>query len=346
MPTTAYVTHSDYVRHTLPGHPEHAGRIEAVWRVMDASPVRSSLHDIEAPAASMEAIRRCHTATHVDLLRKAVAMGGAMTDPDTYVLDISLDVALLAAGGVIAAVDAVLTGQADNALAAVRPPGHHATGFNPMGFCLFSNVAIAARHAQAVYPAVERVLIVDYDVHHGNGTQDIFYDDPTVLFASSHQYPFYPGSGAASETGGGPGKGFTLNMPVRAGTGSKGLADLYEAVLWPAARRFKPDLILVSAGFDAHWVDPLAMLQLDLPGYAHLTRELIAMAGELCAGRIIFALEGGYDLEALPHGVLNVAYALQGLDTVSDPVGPIDYPEQQVDGLIANLRKLHSLEED
>ena len=266
-----------------------------------------------------------------------------MLDPDTYVLPVSYDVACLSVGGALAAVDAVLGGQADNALAVVRPPGHHATPSRGMGFCLFNNIALAARHAQATYEEVKRVLIVDYDVHHGNGTQEAFYEDESVLFVSTHQYPYYPGSGALGDIGSGPGRGATINMPLRAGTGNEGFELLYERVLWPAARRFRPDLILVSAGFDAHWADPLAMLQLDLRGYAHLTRELIGMAGELCAGRAIFVLEGGYDLEVLSHGVLNVAYALLGQDIVTDPLGEVGMPGQPTDDLVAALLDLHQL---
>jgi acetoin utilization deacetylase AcuC-like enzyme len=266
-----------------------------------------------------------------------------MLDPDTYLLPVSYQVACLSAGGALAAVDAVLGKQADNALAVIRPPGHHATPNRAMGFCLFNNVALAARHAQAVYDEVERVLIVDYDVHHGNGTQDAFYEDGSVLYISTHQYPYYPGTGALQDIGSGPGRGATINMPLRAGTGNEGFKLLYERVLWPAARRFRPDLILVSAGFDAHWADPLAMLQLDLRGYAHLTRELVGMAGELCEGRVVFALEGGYALDVLSHGVLNVAYALLGRDTVLDPVGEVDMPGHPTDDLVAALLDLHEL---
>ena len=186
-------------------------------------------------------------------------------------------------------------------------------------------------------------MIVDYDVHHGNGTQNIFYQDPDVFFVSSHQYPYYPGTGASFQIGEGAGKGFTLNMPLPAGTGNDGFSLLYEKLLWPAARRYQPDLIIVSVGFDAHWVDPLASLQLDLKGYSHLARELIHMAEELCNGRIVFALEGGYDLEALSNGLLNVAYALLGQDKFVDPIGPVDYPAKGTEQLVQDLLRIHNL---
>jgi acetoin utilization deacetylase AcuC-like enzyme len=343
MTRTAYVTHQDYRLHTLDGHPEHAGRIEAIWALLEEKAVLGELIPVDPAPASVEQLSRVHTARYIDLIERAAQEGGGMLDADTYLLPVSYDVACLSAGGALAAVDAVLGGQADNALAVVRPPGHHATPNRGMGFCLFNNIALAARHAQAVYEEVERVLIVDYDVHHGNGTQDAFYQDESVLYVSTHQYPYYPGSGALGDIGSGPGRGATINMPLRAGTGNEGFELLYERVLWPAARRFRPDLILVSAGFDAHWADPLAMLQLDLRGYAHLTRELIGMAGELCAGRAIFVLEGGYDLEVLSHGVLNVVYALLGQDIVTDPLGEVGMPGQPTDDLVAALLDLHQL---
>ncbi|MCZ7542498.1 MAG: histone deacetylase [Anaerolineae bacterium] len=240
------------------------------------------------------------------------------------------------------AVDAVARGAAQNALALVRPPGHHATPRQAMGFCLLNNVAIGARYAQRAL-GMARVLIVDYDVHHGNGTQDAFYDDPDVLFISTHQYPFYPGTGALHETGIGAGEGATINIPLRAGVGDAGYAQVYADVVWPAARRFAPDLIMVSAGFDAHWADPLANMQLSLHGYAHLTRELVAMAGELCAGRIVFALEGGYNHDALGNGVLNVCYTLLGRDEIADPLGASDWLEPSIEKVVDDVRKLHKL---
>jgi len=345
MASTVYVTHPDYRLHTLERHPENAGRIERIWEVLESAGVLGHLAVLQPQPASVEQLTRVHTARHVELIQQASAEGPVLLDPDTYVVPPSYEAARLAAGGVIAAVDAVLGGQADNALAVVRPPGHHATPAHAMGFCLFNNVAVAARHAQAAYPAVRKVLVVDYDVHHGNGTQDAFYTDPSVLYVSTHQYPFYPGTGALTDTGEGEGRGATINMPLRAGTGNTGFALLYQKVLWPAARRFQPDLILVSAGFDAHWADPLAMLQLDLKGYAYLTRELIGMAQELCSGRIIFVLEGGYNLEALAHGVLNIAYALLGRDGLVDPLGEAGLPGLHTDQLVDQLIALHQLGE-
>lgn len=343
MPTTAYATHDDYRLHTLEGHPEHARRIEAVWRLLDESGMPARLARVEPPLADVDDLLLAHSARQIEQVERAAKRGMGMLDPDTYARPASYEVARRAVGGAMAAVDAVLGG-ADNALAIVRPPGHHATPLRAMGFCLFNNIAIAARRAQQANPAVERVMIYDFDVHHGNGTQDVFYDDPSVLFISSHQYPFYPGTGALEETGTGAGRGTTINVPLRAGVGGSAFRLLAERVIWPAARRFKPDLMLVSAGFDAHWADPLAMLQLDLRGFDWLVRELIRMAEVLCGGRIVFVMEGGYDLEVLAHGWLNIAAALQGDEGFSDPVGDLDVEARSGDDIVERVVRLHGLD--
>jgi acetoin utilization deacetylase AcuC-like enzyme len=263
---------------------------------------------------------------------------------DTYITPNGYTLARLAAGGVVRAVEEVLSGRAGNALAAVRPPGHHAMPTHGMGFCILGNIPIAIRYAQHEYD-IRRVLVVDFDVHHGNGTEAMFYDDDSVLFISTHQYPFYPGTGAVNDIGRDKGQGFTINIPLTPGHGDNNYAALFERVVWPAAQRFQPELIILSAGFDAHWADPLAGMRLTLTGYAHLTRELIRMADQLCGGKIVFALEGGYNLTALAHGVSNVARALLGDDEVSDPIGPPrdDSLEPDIEPLIDMLRKIHGL---
>ena len=275
----------------------------------------------------------------------AVSQGDRMVrlDPDTYALPVSPEVARLAAGAVIGAVDAVLSTQADNALAIVRPPGHHATADRQMGFCLLNNIAIAARQAQSRH-GLEKVLILDYDVHHGNGSNDIFYADHSVLFISLHQYPFYPGSGALHEIGEDDGRGATINIPLPAGHGDAAYRCLFADIVIPAIERFQPDVMLISAGFDAHWVDPLASMQLTLAGYDYLARECIKLAERLCAGRIVFVMEGGYDLRALAHGWRNIACALLGQDDISDPYGaPSNSARLDVQPLIAELQHIHRL---
>lgn len=343
--TTAYITHPLYADHDFSGHPENAGRIRAVWRELESSGLTARMLNITAHEATDDQILTVHGARYLDRFNWVTMQEAPVFfDPDTYALPETPQIARLAAGGVMAAVDAVLTGQAHNAMACVRPPGHHALVGSPMGFCLLGNVPIAVRHAQNKY-GLKRVLVVDYDVHHGNGTQDMFYNDGSVLFISTHQYPFYPGTGAAEEIGAGQGRGYTLNIPLPANVGDKGFATVYEEILWPAARRFEPELIIVSAGFDAHWRDPLGGLTLTNTGYAHLTRELIRMAEALCGGKIVFAMEGGYDTEALAAGWRNIAHALLGEKEVFDPIGQRKnaQPEPDIRPLVDYLCGLHTI---
>lgn len=342
---TAYVSHSSFTQHDFPRHPEHAGRIEAVWQQLSRQGLLDQVKQLAPAPASDEQILAVHSRSHLDRL-VAVSRGDRMTrlDHDTYALPQSLDVARLAAGAAIGAVGSVLAGKACNALAIVRPPGHHATVEWQMGFCLLNNIAIAARQALAQRDC-DKVLIIDYDVHHGNGTQDIFYADPSVMFISIHQSPFYPGTGALAETGTGAGAGFTLNVPIAGGHGDASYKRIFDEVVWPAAERFAPDLLLVSAGFDAHWVDPLAQMQLSPGGYDRLARECLRMAERLCGGNIVFVMEGGYDLEALAHGWCNIARALLGSDELSDPYGPAPAarPSTDIERVIAEAKRIHDL---
>jgi acetoin utilization deacetylase AcuC-like enzyme len=339
---TAYVYDPIYLEHDLPGHPEHAGRLRSILDRLSDEGVLARLRLLEPRPATEEELQRVHTADHVAHVRRVAESGGGYLDSDTYVSPRSFEAALAAAGGVVRAAEAAVAGEIANAFALVRPPGHHATPTQAMGFCLFNNVAVAARAALAG-GGVERVLIVDFDVHHGNGTQDIFADDPSVFYFSTHQYPHYPGTGHWSEVGHGAGEGTVLDVPLPPGVGDVGYARILDELLWPLAKRCRPDLILVSAGYDAHWNDPLAQMNLSLAGYAHMGRELVEVAGQLCHGRIVFALEGGYQLDVLACGVLNAFYAMLEEDTVIDPFGPSPRRERPADELIARLRELHGL---
>lgn len=344
MPT-AYVTHKRYPEHNLSRHPEHAGRIEAVWEQFESSGLNNRMiQRFPSPVTDVD-ILRIHTQDHLDRLKWVRQQDKlVMIDQDTYALPRSPEIARLAAGGVVNAISAVLDGTANNAIAAVRPPGHHATPDRQMGFCLLNNVAIGARYAQANYD-VSKVLIIDYDVHHGNGTQDIFYTDDTVMFISTHQSPFYPGTGLLAETGKEAGHTFNLNIPIEGGHGDASYEAIFKDIIWTAARRFQPDLMLISAGFDAHWVDPLAGMRLSLTGYDYLARECIKMAEELCGGKIVFVMEGGYDLKALSHGWRNIGYALLGDEELSDPYGdaPSSHDPSKIQPLIDQIRLLHNL---
>jgi acetoin utilization deacetylase AcuC-like enzyme len=343
--TTIYLSHERYREHAMFGynHPEHPGRIEAVWEVLKNSGLTERMQTITPKAVTDEMILRVHTQDYFELFDSVAGLDKmTMLDQDTYALPESPEIARLSAGGVVAAVDAVMRGEADNVLAAVRPPGHHATASRGMGFCLLNNIAIAARQAQVEH-GVKRIMIVDYDVHHGNGTQDIFYEDADVLFISTHQYPFYPGTGDIRDIGEGQGRGTTVNIPLSAGHGDASYKILYEKILYPLAKRFKPELILVSAGFDAHHVDPLAMMRLSHRGYAHLSRELKRMADELCGGKIVFVMEGGYDLQALAHGMRNIAHILLEEDEISDFYGEAPGKDPDVASMIERLQQIHGL---
>ncbi len=303
--TTAIIHHPIYREHdTGFQHPENAERYEVVMRALRGDErLWSSLKEIEATSIAKGIVQSCHTPQHFKEVENAVEEGRLYLDADTVVSPKSFDAALYAAGGVCRAVDAVMSGETVNSFAATRPPGHHATRETSMGFCLFNNIAIGARYAQQKYHSVERVAIIDWDVHHGNGTQGIFYDDPTVFFYSIHQYPWYPGTGSHGETGHGRGLGFTLNAPVRAETPAREQRKMFEANIEKIAKTFKPDLIMISAGFDAHLSDPLGQLKLEDEDFSAMTRLIKNWAKDVCGGRIVSALEGGYNLQTLGETV-------------------------------------------
>jgi len=291
------VSSKRFVDHVTPaGHPERPERAQAL-EALAASFKEQGGEVVEPRSATDEDLLRVHTQEHVDAI---VATRGkaTMIDEDTFTSPDSDDIARLAAGAVLTGIDRALDGpKGSRSLVLVRPPGHHAEADRAMGFCLYNSIAAGAAHARA--RGCAKVAIVDYDVHHGNGTQWIFYEDPTVFFASSHQYPFYPGTGAASERGRGAGLGFTLNIPLAAGTKDDEIERQYATQVIPAVRAFKPDLLMISAGFDAHELDPLGQLRLTTAGFGRLTKALVALAGEVCQGKVVFVTEGGYDLDAL-----------------------------------------------
>jgi acetoin utilization deacetylase AcuC-like enzyme len=293
--TTLLYTHPDCLAHE-PGdyHPESPDRLRAVLAALSADEF-AELVRREAPRATLDAVAAVHQRGYVEALLDAVpASGHAALDPDTILSPRSGEAALRAAGAVCAAVDAVIAGEADNAFCAVRPPGHHAEPGHAMGFCLFNSVAIGARHALG-QDAIERVAVVDFDVHHGNGTQAMFESDPNLFYASTHQSPLYPGTGASSETG----VGNIVNAPLRPNAGSPEFRHAFSNLILPALADFRPDFLIISAGFDAHRRDPLAQLNLTENDYDWVTRQLAALAGRLCGRRVVSSLEGGYDLQAL-----------------------------------------------
>jgi acetoin utilization deacetylase AcuC-like enzyme len=313
MADRVFFSHEASLRHDTGGHPECPERIAVIERTLE----RSGWHGFErrdAPAAERALLERCHDAGYVAALERFCAAGGGHLDVDTVASEGSWDAALRAAGGAVAVVDALLGGEAAYAFAAGRPPGHHATHARAMGFCLFNNVALAAIHALTVH-ALERVLILDWDVHHGNGTNDLFHETDAVLYASIHQSPLYPGTGAAEDQGAGAGEGFTLNLPVAAGSGDDVFIELVVERVRPRALGYRPQLILISAGYDAHADDPLAACTVTTGGYRELTAAVRELAGELGVG-LGFVLEGGYSLTALPA---SVAATLAQLDDAQPP---------------------------
>jgi acetoin utilization deacetylase AcuC-like enzyme len=296
--TTLLVSHPGFARHETPrGHPERVDRILAVEQAL-SGPAFETLRRMQAPEAPIEAVARCHPLDYIARLKSINPHddeGFAAIDADTFMSPATFEAALRGAGGAMLAVDEVMTGRTRNAFVAARPPGHHAEPSRAMGFCFFNNVAIAARHAQAAHGA-ERVAIIDFDVHHGNGTQAIFWSDPTVLYASTHEMPLYPGSGATSETGE---AGTIVNAPLRAGDSGAAFRTAMEEVIFPRIEAFAVDLVIISAGFDAHRRDPLANLNLVEDDYSWVTTRLMEIADKGAGGRLVSVLEGGYDLQAL-----------------------------------------------
>ena len=301
---TALIYHPGCLAHDTGVHVERRERLEAILAAIGQ---RWGAVPLITPApAALEAIHAVHDRAYVQQIAAIARRGGGLWDYDTVISPASYDAALLAAGAACRAVDCVLAPEAPpahSAFALGRPPGHHACRDLAMGFCLFNNIAVAARYAQRAY-GLRRVLIVDWDVHHGNGTQEIFYSDGTVGYFSTHQWPLYPGTGKWTESGAGAGAGAICNVPLPTGTDDAGYRAAFTEVLAPFARRFAPELILVSAGYDAHYADPLAQMAVSTGGYALLTGLVVALAAELCPGRLAFILEGGYNLEALGAGVV------------------------------------------
>ena len=316
------------------GHPERSARLQAVHRAMLQLGLDDQAAHLVSRWARREELERVHTATYLDSLQQLCGAGGGRIDGDTVASPRSWDVARLAAGAGLAAIEQLRAGDGSSALLAVRPPGHHAVRANGMGFCLVNNVAVAAAELTA---SGDRVVIIDWDAHHGNGTQDIFETDPNVLYVSLHQWPLYPGTGSVRETGDGAGEGTTINVPLPPGTTGDRYLAAFDRVIEPACERFQPDWVLVSAGFDAHRADPLTDMGLSAGDFADLTRRAMGLAPQ--PGRLIVFLEGGYDLEALQHSVLATASTL--MDAPQHPessthAGPDD-------GVIDRVCEIHGL---
>ncbi len=337
---TTLLVYAPAMGHTKLHHPENSNRISQILPFLDNFGLLQNLRILDPLPASREQLLRIHNEGLIDFVRAVSQQGGGLLDRgDTYATPESYELASLAVGSCCLALDEIMTGKVKNGFALVRPPGHHAERDHISGFCLFNNIAAAARQAQ-INHKVKRVMILDFDVHHGNGTQDIFFEDDSVLFISMHLFApfFYPGVGNLHEIGTRKGKGYTINIPFPPGVGDKGYLQILHEYVDPLVGRFNPDLMLVSVGFDAHWQDPLAMAGLSLTGYAKFAQTLIQMAAKYCDDRILFVLEGGYQLEVLSYGIANLFLVLLGRDNIYDPFGPMPQKEHEVQSLLKTLQ--------
>ncbi|MFC2063212.1 histone deacetylase [Chloroflexota bacterium] len=339
-----YVYDPIYLNHDAGQHPENAARLEAIITHLEQTGLIRQLTPITPRAATEEELALVHHRQYITHLQEAARQGGGYLDADTVMSAGSYEAARYAAGGLIRASDAVMQGDVDSAFAFVRPPGHHATATRAMGFCLFNNIAVAARHTLDSYN-LERIAIVDFDVHHGNGTQEAFYDDPRVLYISTHQSHHYPGTGYPDETGSGVGRGTTVNIPLPAGCGDSEYRLAFEEIVVPAVRRFGPQFILVSAGYDLHWADGLAMMRVGVPGFTRMTGVIKELADDLCRGRLVFTLEGGYNLTALAASVAATLDVLLGNPGTADPLGkpPGGPASPDITPLVKEIRAIHDL---
>jgi acetoin utilization deacetylase AcuC-like enzyme len=334
-----------YLEHDTGDHVENSQRLLAAMSYLKETGIEEKLTCLSARPALLEELGMIHTKEYISYVKSKAEKGGGWLDPDTVMSPKSYEAALYAAGGLMVALEAVMRGEVDSAFALVRPPGHHALHDRAKGFCIFNNMAIAAKFALSKF-SLNRVLIADFDVHHGNGTQDAFYADPRVLYFSTHQYPFYPGTGWMDETGTGEGEGTTVNFPMAAGWGDEEYLRAFNEVLVPVARRFQPQLILVSAGFDAHWADYMAMMRVSVKGFAQMAVILKEMAAELCQGRLVFTLEGGYNLRVVTSSIKAVFDVLLGNSEVDDPLGKASMARklEGFDEHIREIKRIHHLE--
>jgi acetoin utilization deacetylase AcuC-like enzyme len=333
-----YVLDEIFVQHRAPsGHPERPARAEAIRDALIAAGIAARGTQVTPRAASDEELARVHGAGYLTDLERTVPGRSGWLDPDTYFSPGTWDAALAAAGSTTELATRVLAGELSQGLAVVRPPGHHATRDRAMGFCLLNNVAVAAAAVRSAGAA--RVAIVDWDVHHGNGTQDIFWNDPSVLYLSVHQFPYYPGTGAPTEVGGERARGATINVGLPGGARDAEYAAVFDHVFLPAIARFQPDLLLISAGFDAFEHDPLASMRVTHPGFAAMARRLRRAAEQHARGRLVGVLEGGYDLDGLAGGMASVFAALTGPVPEPEPLAPLPAPGQlaraAIDGTLA-----------
>ena len=344
MERTGIVRDERYIEHiTDDYHPENPNRLRSIYGMLQQGDMEGFLTEIPPRLATREELEMVHLPSYVDLIASTAGQPARRLDPDTVASPKSYEAACLAVGGVMEAIEAVLQGKVDNVFGLVRPPGHHAERNRAMGFCIFNNIAVGAKYAMKTH-GIERVLIIDWDVHHGNGTQNTFYEDPKVLYFSTHRYGFfYPGTGAPAEVGTGKGEGFTVNVPMSPGSGDAEYGNIFLHMLKPIALSYKPQLILVSAGFDTYSRDPLGGMMMTENGYTRLTNIIMDIAQTTCGGKIIISLEGGYDLDGLATSVKAVLRELRGDSTID--VAECQRNEkngyENMEGTLEKLRAYH-----
>ena len=342
MAKTGIVKDERFMDHR-PGrfHPETHKRLEAIYAMLEEPEMADLFHETPVRRAEKEELCWVHSPEYVDMVARTEGKDHVSLDPDTSTSPGSYEAAILAAGGLCEAISMVITGEPDNAFALVRPPGHHAERGRAMGFCLFNNVAVGARYAQERYD-LERILVIDWDLHHGNGTQHSFEEEPSILYFSTHQYPYYPGSGAFQEVGRGEGEGFTVNVPLSIGHGDGEYVGIFQRILKPIATQFDPDLVLVSAGFDIYEKDPLGGMRVTPTGFAGLMRSIMDIADECCNGKVVVTLEGGYELGGLRDSVRTVLRELVGVSKtpLEDIVSRGD--RNKLDNAVMNVSQHHS----
>ncbi len=314
------------------GHPERSDRLRAIISELQATGLYEQLELRSPREATIDEIALVHPSGYIEGVKRVSDSGGGYLDMDTVISLRTFDAALKAAGANLEAVESIMAGEIDNAFCLVRPPGHHALPAKGMGFCIFDNLAIAARYAMRNLE-IDRILVVDWDAHHGNGIQDTFYDDDRLLYVSLHQYPHYPGSGGSSEIGSGKGEGFNVNFPFPAGTGEQVYFAAFERLIVPIARSFGPQLIMIACGLDGHYGDPLCSLRLNAVSFGRMASLLVDLAAELCEGRIMASIEGGYGLKGISNSMVNIMAALSGLDILADDSVGAPEPSRQERGL-------------
>jgi len=332
---TGIVKDCRYLRHeTSPYHPESPRRLEALYKMLEGPDMKGKFTEIEPRHATHEEIGMIHQPSYIEMVARTAGKIHTSLDPDTETSAESYDVARLAVGGFCNATDSVSMGEINNAFAFVRPPGHHAEAGRAAGFCLFNNIAIGALHAINKHK-MKRILIVDWDLHHGNGTQHSFYEDPRVLYFSTHQYPYYPGTGSVQEIGKGEGEGYTINVPLRSGPGDAEYLKIFRRILQPIALEFKPDMIMLSAGFDIYFQDPLGGMKVSPEGFGKLTRVLLDIADSCCDGKVAVTLEGGYHIAGITESAKVVLKEMSGETRVTDE--DIEVTEGQADSSIDKI---------